>query len=126
MELRITVRQGVGTSGGVLQKQELEFKRLCVDQPVLIAVERGSKALRWSNGESIVRAGEAIAIAGGQSVDITNRPAADGSYRAWWLVWESALLAAHAAQHPCWSGSACAAGASGKAAICPWRPRCGA
>lgn len=100
MEPRIIVRPGVGSSAGVLQKSELEFKRLFVDQPVLIMVERGSKALRWSSGEYIVRAGEAIAIAGGQSVDITNRPAADGSYRAGWLVWESALLAAHAAAHP--------------------------
>ncbi|KXB32552.1 AraC family transcriptional regulator [Dechloromonas denitrificans] len=100
MEPRIIHRPGVGTTAGVLQKQELEFKRLFIDQPVLIVVERGSKALRWAQGEYIIRAGEAIAIAGGQTVDIINRPAADGSYRAFWLVWDAALIAAHALAHP--------------------------
>lgn len=100
MEPRIIHRPGVGTTAGVLQKQELEFKRLFIDQPVLIVVERGSKALRWAEGEYLIRAGEAIAIAGGQTVDIINRPAADGSYRAFWLVWDAALIAAHALAHP--------------------------
>ncbi len=97
---RIFHRPGVGISAGILQQQELEFKRLFVEQPVLIAVECGIKALRWCNGEFIIRAGEAIAVAGGQSVDITNRLAEDGSYRANWLVWDSALVAAHAEAHP--------------------------
>lgn len=30
----------------------------------------------------------------GQSVDITNRPAEDGSYRAHWLMWDDTLIAA--------------------------------
>lgn len=100
MEPRITVRPGVGITAGILQQQELEFKRLFVEQPVLIVVERGIKAVRWSGGEYLIRSGEAIAIAGGQSVDITNRLAKDGSYRARWLVWDSTLIAAYADAHP--------------------------
>jgi len=99
MEPRITHRPGVGTTATILQLQELEFKRLYIDQPVLIVVERGVKSLRWKTGEYIIRSGEAIAIAGGQSVDITNRLAEDGSYRAHWLVWDTALIAAYADQH---------------------------
>ncbi|QJQ11555.1 helix-turn-helix transcriptional regulator [Pseudomonas putida] len=99
MEPRIIIRQGVGIAAGILQNQELEFKRLFVEQPVLIVVERGIKALRWSGGEYLIRAGEAIAIAGGQSVDITNRLAEDGSYCARWLVWDSALVTAYAEAH---------------------------
>lgn len=99
MEPRITVRPGVGITAGILQQQELEFKRLFVEQPVLIVVERGIKAVRWSGGEYLIRSGEAIAIAGGQSVDITNRLAKDGSYRARWLVWDSTLIAAYADAH---------------------------
>jgi len=99
MEPRITHRPGVGTSATILQQQELEFKRLYIDQPVLIVVESGVKSLRWKNGEYIIRSGEAIAIAGGQSVDITNRLAEDGSYRAHWLVWDDKLIAAHAERH---------------------------
>lgn len=100
MEPRITARQGVGSSAGILQQQELVFKRLFIEQPVLIVVERGIKALRWAGGEYLIRAGEAIAIAGGQSVDITNRLAEDGSYRAHWLVWDSELIAAYAEAQP--------------------------
>lgn len=100
MQPRIIHRPGVGTTASVLQKQALEFKRLFIDQPVLIAVERGSKALRHEKGECIIGSGEAVAIAGGQTVDLVNRPAADGSYRAFWLVWDRALIAAHALAHP--------------------------
>lgn len=100
MEPRIAIRQGVGITAGILQRQELEFKRLFVEQPVLIVVERGIKALRWSGGEYLIRSGEAIAIAGGQSVDITNRLAEDGAYRAHWLVWDCTLIATYAEVHP--------------------------
>lgn len=99
MEPRITHRPGVGTTATILQQQELEFKRLYIDQPVLIVVERGVKSVRWKNGEYIIRSGEAIAIAGGQSVDITNRLAEDGTYRAHWLVFDSALIVDHTQRH---------------------------
>lgn len=100
MEPRIAIRQGVGITAGIFQQRELEFKRLFVEQPVLIVVERGLKAIRWSGGEYIIRSGEAIAIAGGQSVDITNRLAEDGSYRARWLVWDTTLVSAYCEAHP--------------------------
>lgn len=100
MQPRILHRPGVATTASVLQKQALEFKRLCIEQPVLIVVERGSKTLRREQGECVIGAGEAVAIAGGQTVDIINQPAADGSYRAFWLAWDAGLIAAHAAAHP--------------------------
>lgn len=99
MQPRISTRPGVGVSASIFQQQELEFKRIFVEQPVLIVVERGVKSLRWPGGEYIIRSGEAIAIAGGQSVDITNSLAKDGSYRAHWLVWDSDLIAAYAEAH---------------------------
>jgi len=43
--------------------------------------------------------GEAIALAGGQSVDIRNRIGEDGTYRARWLAWDGSLIAAHANAH---------------------------
>lgn len=97
---QISFRQGVGITAGILQYQELEFKRLFIEQPVLIRVEQGIKALRWSGGEYLIRSGEAIAIAGGQSIDITNRLAEDGRYKARWLVWDNALIAAYADAYP--------------------------
>lgn len=93
---RILHRAGVGAAAGVLQRQMLAFRRLFIAQPLLIVVERGEKAVRWDGGECLVRAGEAVAIAGGQALDIENRP--DGAtYRAFWLAWDAALLARHAA-----------------------------
>jgi len=100
VEPRIAQRSGVGFGACIRQQQALEFKRLFIDQPILIVVEHGVKILRWQNGEYIIHAGEAIAIAGGQSVDFSNFVAADGAYRADWLVWDAALIAEHAARHP--------------------------
>lgn len=94
--LRITHRPGVGTAGIVLQHGNLEFKRLYIESPVLIYVERGSKTVRWSGGEYVIHPGEAIAVAGGQSLDIINRLAQDGSYQAHWLVWDETLIQANA------------------------------
>ena len=98
--LRIITRPGVGTAGVVLQQQNLEFKRLYIESPVLIYVEKGMKAVRWPGGEYLIRAGEAIIVAGGQSLDITNRLAEDGSYRAHWLVWDETLIALNAESNP--------------------------
>ena len=70
---------------GVLQRQVLEFRRLFIEQPLVIVVERGEKALRWDGGDCVVGAGEVVAIAGGQALDIENRPDA-GIYRAFWLA----------------------------------------
>lgn len=99
MEPRIAVRKGVGITATIVQKQEVEFKRIFLEQPVLIAVERGSKSLRLPGREYIICPGEAIALAGDQSVDITNRLAEDGTYRARWLVWDGALISSYGETH---------------------------
>jgi AraC-like DNA-binding protein len=100
MEPKIFVRPGVGIAADILQQRELEFKRLFIEQSVLIYVEAGIKSVRWEGGEFIIRAGEAIALAGGQSVDITNRLAPDGSYRAHWLVCDSETIDRYAELNP--------------------------
>lgn len=98
--LRIMTRPGVGSAGIVLQQQNLEFKRLYIESPVLIYAEKGIKAVRWPGGEYLIRAGEAIVVAGGQSLDITNKLAEDGSYRAHWLAWDETLIALYAESNP--------------------------
>ena len=100
IEPRIIQRPGVGSSAGILQRQELEFKRLVVDQPVLVLVLQGAKTLRWAHGQYHIRAGEALALAAGQTVDIINQVAPGGAYRAHWLAWDPALIAAHAQHSP--------------------------
>jgi AraC-like DNA-binding protein len=100
MEPRIAQRTGIGAGGLVQQQQALEFKRLFVDKPMLVVVERGSKIVRWAGGEYVIRAGEAVAIAGGQTFDVINRLPERGGYRARWLTCDEPLIAAHAARYP--------------------------
>ncbi len=97
---RITSRLQIGATGIVVQQQELTFKRLFIENPLLIFVERGIKSVHWSGGEYIIRSGEAIALAGGQPFDITNRLEEDGSYQARWLVWDDTLITEYANAHP--------------------------
>jgi len=100
MDPQIFVRPGVGIAANILQQRELEFKRLFIEHPVLIYVDAGIKSVRWEDGEFIIRAGEAIALAGGQSVDITNRLDVDGSYRAHWLVCDGGAIDRYADSNP--------------------------
>ncbi|WP_322012793.1 AraC family transcriptional regulator [Paraburkholderia sp. J12] len=89
----IYVRQGVGVTAGILQKSELRFSRLVVDQPTLIVLHRGFKTLQSGDRVWQLEGGQAIALAGGQTVTIGNRPSRDGAYEAQWLTWDPAILA---------------------------------
>jgi AraC-like DNA-binding protein len=94
MEKTISMRPGVGATAQIIQRQALRFTRLFNEQPVLIVVEQGEKHLAWPGGETLIREGEAVALAGGSHFDVTNRPEARGGYRARWFAWGPALLAA--------------------------------
>lgn len=91
-ERRIFIRPGLGLSSGIVQKRELRFARLTIDQPTLIVVRRGSKVLQSTGGQWLATPGQMIAIAGGQTFDVTNRPSSSGDYRAHCLVWDQAFL----------------------------------
>lgn len=96
MERTLLSRAGVGVAARIQQQQELTLLRVAIDQPILILVKNGSKTLRWNHHECVVRAGEAIAIAGGHILDIINQPSEHGAYEAAWLVWDAALITEHA------------------------------
>jgi len=89
----IHVRQGVGATAHVLQGSGLEILRARVEQPALILVDRGIKAVRAERGAS-VRAlpGQAIVIGGNQTVDFTNSVPDGTHYEARWLLFDLALL----------------------------------
>jgi AraC-like DNA-binding protein len=88
------VRAGVGIAAHVLQGRELEILRMRVDQPALILVDRGIKAIRTARGAP-VRAvpGQAVALAGHQTVDFTNSVPDGTHYEARWLLFDDELLA---------------------------------
>lgn len=80
-------RDGVGVAGHIVQRSDLTSRRLLASGPTLILVEEGRKRIRWSGGECMASAGEAISLHAGETVDISNTPGRSGTYRALWLVW---------------------------------------
>lgn len=89
----IVVREGVGVTAEIIQRRELLFTGIVIAQPTLITVRRGKKTLRWSGGECLLRMGEAVAVAGGLTLDIENHPGPDGWYEAQWLSWAPSVIA---------------------------------
>ncbi|APR78922.1 Transcriptional regulator, AraC family protein [Minicystis rosea] len=83
----------MGAAGHIVQRSDLTSRRLVVEQATLILVEEGRKRIRWSGGECVACAGEALSLQAGEVVDISNTPGASGTYRALWIVWCSELLA---------------------------------
>lgn len=92
MQPTIVMRPGIAVSGSIVQRQPLRFRRLWIDQPTLVMVESGHKILHGEAGTFRIEAGEAVALAGGQSFDVSNYLGTAPSYRARWLAWERGLL----------------------------------
>ncbi|MBS1160767.1 MAG: hypothetical protein H6R15_3186 [Proteobacteria bacterium] len=92
MQPSLVQRSGIAVSGSIVQRQPLQFRRVWIDLPTLVLVESGYKILHGEAGSLRVEAGEAVALAGGQSFDITNYLGEAPSYRARWLCWERGLL----------------------------------
>jgi AraC-like DNA-binding protein len=99
MERSIIARSGVGMTARIVQHNALTFARVVIDHDILVVVRQGTKTVRWKNGEFTLYPGDAVAIAGGRTVDITNRLGVDGLYEAAWLVWDRDLIVAYAKQH---------------------------
>jgi AraC-like DNA-binding protein len=89
----LLARAGVGVTAGIVQHSELRFSRIVIDRPALIVLRHGTKTLQSAGGQWSVKAGEAIALAGGQAFDVTNRLSGTGSYEARWLIWDPAIIA---------------------------------
>ncbi|TKD21406.1 helix-turn-helix domain-containing protein [Rhodobacter capsulatus] len=94
----IQTRPLVGTTARILQKCDLRFSRIRVEQPTLIQIRAGVKEITDGNYSCRLVAGDVVAIAGGQSLDITNHLDSHGTYEARWLVWDGSILAAFRAE----------------------------
>lgn len=88
----LAARPGVGLIAGVVQRSDLRFSRIVVDRPALIVLRQGRKTLHSARGQWSIGGGEAIAIAGGQTFDVTNRLSDRGFYEARWLVWDPSII----------------------------------
>jgi len=89
----IDFRPGIGVAAHVLQGRGLAILRVRVEQPALILVDRGVKAVKPLCGTSVrARPGQAIVLAGNQTVDFTNSVPDGSHYEARWLLFDIALL----------------------------------
>lgn len=92
----ILARAGVGAAGHIVQRSDTISRRIIVEAATLILVEEGTKRIRWSGGEAVATAGEALSLQAGEVVDISNTPGKSGAYRALWICWSPSLLGAAA------------------------------
>ena len=84
---------GVGVAAHVLQGRELQIQRVHSDLPALIFVDQGIKTVQPERGQAVrAKPGQAILIAGNQTVDFTNAVAVGSHYEARWLVFDRALF----------------------------------
>ena len=88
----LDVRPGVGLTANVVQRSALRFSSVVVDSPALILLKHGTKSLHSGNRRWTVQGGDAIAIAGGQSFDVSNHLSSAGLFEARWLVWDKAVV----------------------------------
>ncbi|EQA37336.1 DNA-binding helix-turn-helix protein [Leptospira inadai serovar Lyme str. 10] len=91
MKRTITSRDGVGITASVRQKFELYLSRVVTELPTLVYVKKGTKTMQREGVEYVVRAGEAVAIAGGWSFDVVNAPE-EGEFEASWLAFHPDII----------------------------------
>ncbi|MCW7541774.1 helix-turn-helix transcriptional regulator [Aquabacterium sp. A7-Y] len=75
-----------------MQHSALRFSNVVVDSPALILLRHGTKLLQSGGRRWTLQSGDAIAVAGGQAFDVSNRLSAAGLYEARWLMWDKALI----------------------------------
>jgi AraC-like DNA-binding protein len=94
---RLHVRPGLGASAHVVQARGLGVARVVIDAPALIIVSRGCKSVHCSGGLKLqAKPGQAIALAGNQTVDFFNEVTDGSRYEAHWLVFDPAVVASFA------------------------------
>src|SRR5688572_30793850 len=75
-------RPGVGLTANVVQHCALRFSNVVVDSPALILLRHGTKSLQCGSRRWTLQGGDAIAVAGGQAFNVSNRLSAAGLYEA--------------------------------------------
>ena len=92
-------RERLGALGGIVQHHTAKYRSVAVHEPTVVIVRRGCKQLRWAGRELRIAAGEAVALAGGQTFDVINIPDSDDLYQAQWIAFEQEAIERFAAQY---------------------------
>ncbi len=91
MKRMIHAREGVGAALQLVQEGGRPLKRVLVEWPSLILVRFGRKRIRAGTQVITASAGEMMAVAGGQEVEVANLRPERGPYRAWCLAFDPQL-----------------------------------
>ena len=93
-------RERLGALGGIVPSISTAlYRSVAVHEPTVVIVRRGCKKLRWAGRELRIAAGEAVALAGGQTFDVINIPDSDDLYQAQWIAFEQEAIERFAAQY---------------------------
>lgn len=85
-------RAGIGLTANVVQQRSLRISSVAVDNPALILLTHGRKTLGRGTRRWTAQKGDAIVVAGGQTLDIENRLSEDGLFESRWVVWDASLF----------------------------------
>lgn len=89
----ILARPGLGRAIHITQHNDLRFTRLVIYEASLALVRSGSLRVQSAGGEWTLRAGQALAVAGGLTVSMTYLPGESGLYQGEWLTWQDEFIA---------------------------------
>lgn len=96
----VVARDGIAMTAFLRQRTEMFLASLTTDRPSLIIVREGVKCLRRDGRECVLRPGDGVALAAGQSLDILNTPSPAGWYEASWLVFAPEVVDRFAIDRP--------------------------
>lgn len=87
------VRPALGVAAHVMQGEGLEIVRIRVERPALILMDRGIKTVKPKRGAAVsAMPGQALLLAGGQTVDFHNQITDGERYEARWLMFSASVL----------------------------------
>lgn len=100
VEYGVSMRDGVGATARIMQRNRLRLSNIVIEQPVIILVARGTKLLKATGVDITIETGQAVALSEGGTFDVINRAEDDGAYLARWIAFDPALVAEHAERRP--------------------------
>jgi AraC-like DNA-binding protein len=92
MNRSIVARPGLGAALQIVQEGGRPLRRVLVEVPCVILVLAGVKRVRAGSRRVAAQAGEVVALAAVQEIEVTNVPPATGPYEAHCLAFDPALF----------------------------------
>ncbi|WP_337262990.1 MULTISPECIES: helix-turn-helix transcriptional regulator [unclassified Serratia (in: enterobacteria)] len=88
----INLYPGIGASAHLIQHSELLLTSLYFEYTHLYLIQQGQTRVRWQQGDAVAHAGELLIVNSGQTVDIINTPADNGTFSCQLLICDPLLF----------------------------------